>query len=476
MSKSYLGRPPKVGAPTPPRKRAFLYCRISEDREGRRLGVDRQEADGDRLADRLDMDIVGVFIENDTGASTRSKKPRPKFEQMMRLAAEGAADAILASTSARLTRRPMESERLITLYEQHGVVTHYANAADNDLSTARGRSRQRADAARDAEEAEEIGERVELDVLRRARAGLPHGGHRPFGWLPTGELHPYESPILKDMTFRALAGESLRSLRRFLWDNAVPGARWHPPLVVRQWAETSIRQMLLNPRIAGLRVHKGEVVGKATWQPLVDEATWRQVVTLFSDPGRATGGSNGRVYLLVGGARCAECDRTVTVNIVRAKNKPKRFQYECESCGLYRALLPIDTYVTAAVVEILRHYHDDPAKTDPELLAGISRLRERIQETKATFTGDDTLSPQELREMLRGLRAQLQVQEAKLARTRRGHIVEGVTGPRAAAAWDSLHLDRKQAIINALVEVRIRRAPAGYRVFDEESVEILRKD
>ena len=456
-------------------KRAIVYCRISKDREGRRLGVQRQEEDCRLLADRLDYAIAEVLIENDTGASTRSRKPRPEFEKLMTLAEAGDIDAILAYSSSRLTRRPMENERLIHLYETTGTLIHYVNAKDNDLSTARGRSRARDDARRDAEEAEEISERVERDVRRRAREGVPHGGQRAFGWTVDQKLDPYEHRILLDLVERALAGESVRSLARDLEARGVPQVRWHPPLVIK-WQVTTIRKMLTNPRIAGLRAHKGKVIGKAEWPAVVGEDTWRQLVALFDDPARNTGGSTGRVNLLTGLAHCGECDRLMSMVVVHARSGGRRDQYACKHCGLYRKMDQVDAYVEGAVVEFLEHLELEPDPgIDPAVLKAIEQLRSRIEATKREFADDDTVTPQELREMLRHLRGRLQAEESKLARSRRGRIVGGLLGAHAMEQWGVLGLDRKRAVIDALVEIRLHRTGPGPQEFRPETVQLIRR-
>ena len=468
-------------------KRAAIYCRISDDREGRRLGVDRQEEDGRALLERMDQDdrreggpgyhLVKVFIDNDISASTLSKKPRPDFEEMMRLAESGGLDLIVSPTSARLTRRPIENERLLALYADTGTLIKYCKANDNDLSTARGRSRARDDARRDAEEAEEISERVERDVLRRARQGVPHGGQRAFGWTVDHEFDPYEHPILLELVDRALAGEAVRSLARDLERRGVPQVRWRAPMVIK-WQVTTIRKMLTAPRIAGLRARKGKrdkkatIYGKATWPAAVSEATWRQLVALFDDSTRNTGGSTARVNLGTSLFLCSDCDRTVSMAVVHARGNARRDQYCCKYCGLYRKMDQVDTYVSAVVVRMLEAYHDDPELVDPGVLETVEFLRSKIEATKRAFADDDTMSPAELKDSIRHLRGRLESEEAKLVRSRRHHIVGGLTGEQAGELWGSLSLDRKRAVIDSLIRVRLHRTGPGPKPFDPATVEI----
>ena len=49
------------------------------------------------------------------------------------------------------------------------------------------------------------------------------------------------------------------------------------PLPEYAWSRTSIRAILLNPRIAGLSAYHEEIVGTGGWEPLVAEETWRAV-------------------------------------------------------------------------------------------------------------------------------------------------------------------------------------------------------
>ncbi len=60
---------------------AAIYCRISRDREGAGLGVDRQEADCRALAVRLGWEVAAVFVDNDISAY--SSRPRPQYRAML---------------------------------------------------------------------------------------------------------------------------------------------------------------------------------------------------------------------------------------------------------------------------------------------------------------------------------------------------------------------------------------------------------
>lgn len=54
---------------------AAIYCRISHDSVGRGLGVQRQETECRQLADRLGLEVCGVFVDNDISAYRNARRP-----------------------------------------------------------------------------------------------------------------------------------------------------------------------------------------------------------------------------------------------------------------------------------------------------------------------------------------------------------------------------------------------------------------
>ncbi len=57
---------------------------------------------------------------------------------------------------------------------------------------------------------------------------------------------------------------------------------------------------MTSARIAGLRTYLGEVVGPATWEPIIDRAAWEAAKAVFADPERRRRQGAPRRYLLTG--------------------------------------------------------------------------------------------------------------------------------------------------------------------------------
>src|SRR5690625_835514 len=122
---------------------AALYVRISDDKEGRALGVARQKADCLALARREGLQVVATYSDNDISASTISRKERPGWNKMLADAQAGRFQYILAATTSRLTRRPREREDIIDLHDEYGVQPWFVDFGMPNLATADGKQNYR---------------------------------------------------------------------------------------------------------------------------------------------------------------------------------------------------------------------------------------------------------------------------------------------------------------------------------------------
>lgn len=289
------------------------YARISNDREGRRLGVDRQEEDYTRLAGDRGYVIPTAlrFDDNDLSASTNSNKPRPDYKRMIEAVRDGRVTAIFAYSSSRLTRRPRELEDLIDLAEQTGVRIYTVRSGDYDLNTARGRSRARDDARRDAEYAEEISENVKRAAQQRAERGLWSGSAmmpqglryvRDVAGRITGVEHePAGVALDLEAVERLRNGESAYGITRD-WN-----ARGLLTPRGNRWRENSFRITLTSPSLAALTRTKDGRLHRAVWEPVVDRETWEWLCEELSPHRPSTKRPNAAKLALGGGLTLCTC-------------------------------------------------------------------------------------------------------------------------------------------------------------------------
>lgn len=450
---------------------------------GAGLGVERQESDCRDLAERLGWTIVAVHSDNDMSAY--SGKPRPGYLALLDGITAGTVDAVIAWHSDRLHRSPVELETYIGVCTDadRDVPTHCVKAGQVDLATPSGRAIARTLGAWARYEVEHMIERQKAAKAQAAAAGKYRGGPRAYGYARDGlTVVDAEAAIVREMSDRALAGESLRSLVRELNARGVPtstGATWKGP---------SLRDVLVRYRNAGLIEHQGRELGDAAWPAIVDVDVWRAVRALLTDPARRTSTSATERFLGAGVYRCGICDDGTTMrsSALRAGYPATTPAYRCREYGhIVRKAAPIDELVSEAVIEVLSVPGAaldlfEPGAVDTGLLRSrATALRARLDDMAAMF-GAGTIDARQLASGSESNRVQLDEVEAQLAAAVATSPLAGVAdADDVAAAWAAQSVSRQKAIVNALMTVTIHPAPRGRLPggarFHPESVEIVGK-
>lgn len=444
------------------RRRAAKYRRISRDREGRALGIQRQDEDLDALAERLDLDVTADYFDNDISASTISKKLRYGYQQMLIDAREGKFDVIIAYTTGRLTRRPREFEDLVDLATGHGIEFEYVRSPSFDLRTSQGRRIARTLAVQDAAEAEDIAERVGRQKLQAATSGRWKGGRRPLGYEADGvTVRPAEAAAILRACEEVLAGASMNSV------TARATARGLTTSTGRPLEPEDFRRVLLRPRNAGLMEHRREVIGPAEWPAIVPETIWRGVCAVLRDPDRRTQLSSARRWLGTGLYLCGVCDNGATVHAFKggAHARPGvRPAYVCSPVRhLSRVAEEVDRYVMAVLRERLsradaRDLGSAPAVDLAALYIEKEAIREQLTELAGMYARR-AITGAQLEAASADLRGQLADLEQRETDSSRGSTLRGVTADRL----DDYDLDRRRAIIAELMTVTLMPSRRGRR-------------
>lgn len=456
--------------------RAGVYCRISRDRVGAGLGVERQEQDCRDLAASLGWEIADVYVDNDLSAY--SGKPRPQYERALTDLEAGRITAVLAWHTDRLHRSPTELERYIAVCEPRGVPTRTVRAGELDLSTAAGRMTARITGAVARHESEQKGERVKRQKQQAQAQGRWTGGRRPFGFEPDGAtVREVEAEAIRDATRRILAGDSIRSIVRE-WNAAGLTTTTGTP-----WDATRVRQMLLRPRNAGLVGNRARrVVGPAVWPAIVERETWQALVALLSDPSRTTHRGTS-LRLLGSGLFHCWCGALVRSGGNSAAGRP-RYTCTAVSSHVRRVAEPVDEMVTA-VVEV-RLGRPDVADLLAPTPADAAPLRERLDVLRAradeiaTLFGDGDMTGAQFRRANERVQGEMREIEAELGRQHTGTALAGIAdADDPVAAFREASIERRRAVVDLLVTVSLSRGTPGRNssgaYFDPDSVEITRR-
>ena len=450
------------------------YLRASQDRDNTGYSIERQLEDIQRLCETRGWTITETFADNDVSATSR--KPRPAFNAMMTRVDAGEFDIICARHMDRLLRRLAELESVLERCET--TKTHIVTASDGvDTSTDGGRLVARILSSVAQGEVERKGARQRSAVVQAAKQGRWVGGRRPFGYNSDGKtIREDEATLIRQGYEDILAGESLSEVAR-RWT-----ASGHPTTQgCEVWQRGAVKDVLGNPRNAGLRRHRTQedradirqnpelgITGKAEWPPIIDEATWRRAVRIICDPKRYTGGTSPR-GLLTGVGRCGLCGLTVhRGGAVRPENRT----YRCRSMKhVARKADPVDKWVEEMAIAALSKPGAAQLWSTVDvtgLLAQADDLRVRLAELDDDYT---RMSRTRWRSLNDRIQAELADVEAQLAASMPSAPIGKVaTAKDPRAVWESLTVPQRRKIIDTIMEVRIFPPGRGVRTFDTDTV------
>jgi site-specific DNA recombinase len=453
---------------------AAIYCRISKDTNGSRLGVERQQELCLKLADEKGWTVGATYVDNDISAYSGAS--RPQYEKMLADLETGTIDGVLVVDQDRLTRAPMELETFIIAADKAGVPI--ANVSGEiDLSTSDGRFRARILGAVSRQESEKKSERHRRQKDEAASKGWHPGGRRPYGYThartddgtPTLEIEPAEAEIVREMASRIVAGESGRQIALDLNARDIPTANG------KLWQSTTVRQILTKPSTAGLRVHRGEVVGDGNWHPLVDRATWETLKAVFADNRRRQGGTPQVKHLLAGILCCSYCGATL-------HHSPKG-NYLCDppprGCGkISISAKPAEQIVTDQVLAALDSPQmadalEDAESTDVDQIAiQIEQTEKSLDELARHYYTEHHISEREFLAARNALESRISELRNELVPEPRSVALGGDVAS-LRELWDEADTDIRRQIISEVVEkIVVGRGVRGSRTVDPNRIEI----
>lgn len=472
-------------------QRAAIYCRISHDpkkstgetsgisevpepprRGGDGLGVARQEQDCRALADRLNLAVVRVYVDNDTSAY--SGKRRPGFEDMLDAMKNGQFDVLICWHTDRLYRSMKDLERVIDVAELMSVPVRAVQGGELDLSTSAGRMVARILGSVARQESEHMSERRKLANAQKAANGLWSTANRPFGYTQQGEPLEPEATMLRTAIVDVLAGKSIKQVAREWNASGITGTRGN------KFTSPNVRRILVNPRYAGLVTHGGKVVGPGKWQALIDAETHRGLVAFLSDPSRIICTSFEKKFIGSGVYRCGVCGGPLRHAESGGRNKGMR-RYECRESTRHVVIsgVPVDELVEAVVLKVLGDsdiHQRIGTRNDVDVQAMYAK-REALQAKKdelATLFTEGVLDAPGVRRESAKLAEQIagiDVVLGELARTSPVAKMLEAKG-KLADIWSEASPDVKGKIIDELMTVTITKSVRKGGGFDRNRVKI----
>lgn len=449
--------------------RALVYARVSLDPQGQGRSIEEQLAECRQWADREGWTVSEEITE--TGSASRyarSTRARTQWARLTEAVASGGHDILLTWEASRATRQLTEYAHLAELCAAHRVLWGYSGTV-YDLTTRDGRLRTGLDALLAADESARTSERIQRSVRARAAAGAPHGK------LPYGYRREYDpatrallrqvpdeetAPVVVEIFDRVLSRDPYYAIARDLTRRGVPTPR---PATRRHdagaWLSSTVKHIATNPTYAGLRTHKGQVVGPATWDGIVTREVFDAAQVVVAEVAKGAtnprGDSTAR-HLLTGIARCGHCRGPVR----RIKGDGYE-AYNCRYClKMSREMTKVDAFVTERLLALLELMPADP---DPaqEVGAELEQAAAALQQLRDRLDGfvDEAaagrLSPASLARVEARLAPQIAAADAHVKALRAPARLAryDLTDPRAL--WEAMSLPERRQLVRDAVTVTL---------------------
>jgi site-specific DNA recombinase len=441
---------------------AAVYARISLAGMDDHTKTDDQVRQCREVAARRGWNVAEVYVDNSKSAWRKDRK-RSEWDRMLADVRAGLLGAIITYWQDRLCRQNRDLEDLLDLRDVRNIRLASVTG-EYDFDNPDHRMMMRWEVARACNESDTLSRRKKNQYERwrregRARPGGPAG--RAFGFETDGFTHvPAETAVVRRAAAAVLAGQSLGSLARQLASEGVRTVTGQP---VHQ---TGLRRALLYPRTAALMP---DGVSPASWEPVLDRATWEAVRAALSGNTSVPNAGRGALHLLSGIAECDLCG-----HVLWSGYNAGIPAYKCHACGkIGRSIAHMDAYVTGRVLARLAN-PANPAAEPPGgdvLAAEILALEQRRAATVRLL--DDLAShPGERPELLyravesfdRRL-AELRERAAGDSRERLRRQHQGMTRDQFDAAPLSLRRSLVAACYRVTVKPSSRRGP-GFRPAD----------
>jgi site-specific DNA recombinase len=319
--------------------------------------------DQDPLMQRSALEAAGVASGNIIEREVSSVSEQWREERDAILADLKPGDTLIVWKFDRLGRSLADLVAVIDDLVARGVNVKSLTEAV-DLSTAGGRLAFHVLVAAAEFERELVKERTTSGLRTRIEAGMVVRGPRLYGFADDGVSHvEHECVIVREIVRRVKADESIHSIVDDL------NARQIPTATGGTWSRYGLRELLRNPRLAGLHSYKGKVLSPGSWNAIISVEDHEEMKTrLPRYKGQGTGGGRpvSDRYPYSGVLTCGVCN--VGRMIGNSRGVARRY-YGCGNPACHR------TTISAPMLERDLNIAVLPKLLDP---AFVERVAQRV--------------------------------------------------------------------------------------------------
>jgi DNA invertase Pin-like site-specific DNA recombinase len=184
--------------------------------------------------------------------------------------------------------------------------------------------------------------RIRDQKAKRRAAGVATSPVIAFGWYGTrhgaerndGLTHyEPEAALIRSAAKRVLAGTSYTEIAREWQANPIA---LKPLGSEAEWTPAQVAEILTRPRTAGHQVHRGEIIARDIWPPILEPEVWEKLVAK-KERGRY-GKQSPRSSLWTGFIRCGREDEAgapcaATMRFSKPNGRHKSGTFSCYTCN-----------------------------------------------------------------------------------------------------------------------------------------------
>lgn len=414
------------------------------------------------------LELGRVFADPGLSASRYAKKARPDYDALVAHIRSGSCQMLSLWSTSRGSRDLAAWANLLDLCRERGTLIRViSHGRTYDVSNRRDWRTLADEGVDSADESEKISENITRGKRTAAAKGRP-AGRLTYGYIREYDgagnyvrqvVEPVQAGVVREIVQVVRDRGSLYGLARSLNDRGLPAPEGG------LWQSAHMGRVASNPAYAALRVHRGEVVGKADWPAILEESEHYAVLATLREPNRRIARGTALRWPLSAVALCGRCE----VGKLRVHRGGTSRTYNCPECQ--RTSIngdALDRFVRGMVLERLSG--EDalqaflPAGDDAQLVAAQKEKKALEDQMEGYY--DAGLSPAGLVAMEARLLPAIAEAKAKVQRLSLPAPLRELEGVDVVGTWDDLAVSLRRRVIEAVCSLRVGPAVIGRPRFD----------
>lgn len=267
----------------------------------------------------------------DEGISAKDTN-RTQLQLMLDHIKKGMIKTVLVYRLDRLTRSVLDLYQLLDIFEENNCKFKSATEV-YDTTTAMGRMFITLVAAMAQWERENLGERVRMGQIEKARQGR-YSAKAPFGFNKDENdkliINNDEKQVILTMIEKIQQGYSIRQLANYLDNSGIPPIRGY------QWHMTSILTILKNPAIYGATKWLDEII-ENTHEGIITKKEHDHLIQIFNERRNKKKRKVSSIFIYQMKLICPKCGNHLTCERAVYQKKDGTLSesnfYRCQPCA-----------------------------------------------------------------------------------------------------------------------------------------------